>query len=53
MSSFLYLFPDTVAYPEAVMSLGSAKYNDSFVAFGGHNPNAGGLSNKVYLWVNT
>ena len=45
----LNLFPDTGVYPEAVISVGSAKYNDSFVAFGGFNPNNGGLSTKVHL----
>ena len=36
------------AYPEQVISLGSAKYMDSFVAFGGFNPNNGGLSKGLY-----
>ena len=38
----------TAPYPEKVISLGSAKYMDSFVAFGGFNPNDGGLSKGLY-----
>merc|ERR1712117_303484 len=45
-----YVSCDIASYPEKVISLGSAKYMDSFVAFGGFNPNDGGLSKGLYYF---